>query len=210
MRELHHLHILHGRTQEQLTLLRESYNARFDHLARSLPPDVLKPAALCYDHFIKIPLRNTIAETVNYNFSPIDLPPGFEAYDQFLRLLRQKPGDGGTAITFLHSKLHSFHPEATARSTVQLVNSNPDWLGENWHKVGAIAQEASKTTSNLLTYLPCLKRLRIRCKKDENKSPRCLLQRLQPSTRVLRRQSQRMLRKIKKVQEMPRSFPLYS
>ena len=107
VRELHHLHILHGLTQEQLTLLRESYNARFDHRARSLAPDVLKPAALWYDHFINIALGNIMVETVNYNFSPNGLPPSFEAYDPFLMLLRQKPGDGGTAITSLHSKLHS-------------------------------------------------------------------------------------------------------
>ena len=76
--ELYHIRILHGMTQEQPTLLLESYNLRFDHLERSIAPDTLAPAApaaLWYDHFINIALANIVQEPLDYKHTATGLPP---------------------------------------------------------------------------------------------------------------------------------------
>ena len=124
----YNVHIFHGMTQEQLTLLRESYNARFDHLARSIAPEALAPAALWYDHFINIPLANIVQKPLNCKHTATGLPPRFESYDMCLQLLRQKAGDGGTAIMALHQKLHSCFAGATARSIGKLLQGQPKHL----------------------------------------------------------------------------------
>ena len=49
-----------------------------------------------------------------------------------LKLLRRKPGDGGTAIPPLHTKLHSCFSGATSRSMASLLKQKPLWLPENW------------------------------------------------------------------------------
>ena len=133
--ELQRLHILDGMTQEQITLLRESYNARFDHLARSITPEVLTPAAFWDDQFVNLTIANITEEAVTYKLSTNDLPPSYESCDTYLQMVRRKPGDGGIGIMPLHTKLHSCFAGATMRSMSALAKANPKWLPHNWQKL---------------------------------------------------------------------------
>ena len=130
--ELRRLHIMDGLTQEQITLLRESYNSRFDHLARTINPEVLAPAAFWYDHFINKMLASVIKEPINYKIRQDGCPPEYGSYDSYLQLLRRKPGDGGIGITPLHTKLHSCFAGATGRATTAWRKKIPKWLPHNW------------------------------------------------------------------------------
>ena len=86
--QLRQLSIL-GLVQVQITLLRESYNARFDHLARSIAPEAIAPAALWYDHFINLALASIIRTTVNYEMDEEGVPPTYTTYNDWLQLLRR-------------------------------------------------------------------------------------------------------------------------
>ena len=141
--ELQRLHILDGVTQEQVPVLRESYNARFDHLARSITPEVLAPAAFWYDHFVNLTIANIIKEAVTYKLSANDLPPSYESYDTYLQMLRRKPGDGGIGMMPLHTKLHSCFAGATGRSMSALAKANPEWLPHNWVDISRFATAES-------------------------------------------------------------------
>ena len=130
IRELRRLHILDGTVQEQITLLRESYSARFDSLASSIAPDVFAPAAAWYDHFINLELATTIKAPVQYEMEASGLPPQIEMYDEWLQLLRRRPGDGGTAILAIHTKTHPCYAGATGRSMPAMGSTNKEWIPE--------------------------------------------------------------------------------
>ena len=55
---------------------------------------------------MNLTIANSIKEAVTYKLSTNDLPPSYESYDTYLQMLRRKPGDGGTGIMPLHTKLH--------------------------------------------------------------------------------------------------------
>ena len=80
MSQLRKLAILEGLIQEQITLLRESYNARFDHLARSIAPETIAPVALWYDHFINLALVSIIRTTVNSEMDEERVPLTYTTY----------------------------------------------------------------------------------------------------------------------------------
>ena len=94
-------------TQEQITPLRESYNARFDRLALSVKPEVLAPAAFWYDHFMNIiMIANIVKEK-----SCTRLVKVVCLQDMHHMILISKccgaSLDGGIGIMPLHAKLPS-------------------------------------------------------------------------------------------------------
>ena len=157
-RELRKLHILAGMIQEQITLVRDSYNARFDHLARSIAPDVFAPAAAWYDHFLNLALATIIKAPVQYELEASGLSPQIETYDEWLQLLRQRPGHGGTAILPIHTKAHSCYAGcegATGRSMSAMVSPNQEWIPEEWEAIQSfgVAKVSLEKLRDDLVYL---------------------------------------------------------
>ena len=135
VRNLRKLHILDGHVQEQMTLLGESYNARFDHLARSIAPETLAPAAAWHDHLVNLALASIIKEPVKTPMKTTGFPPQIGRYDGWLQLLSRKPGDGGTAILPIHTKSHACFAAATGRGMHALGKTEQKWLPEEWETV---------------------------------------------------------------------------
>ena len=95
-------------------------------------PQTIAPAAVWYDHFVNLALASIIRTEVKYELDDTGLPPTYATYDDWLKQLRRKPGEGGTAMLPIHTKAHSCYAGATARSMHYLNQIDQAWLPNDW------------------------------------------------------------------------------